>query len=64
MTERTSGSLWTARLWLIASLLFLLSAWQQPAKRAVWLALAVVFGIFAARARGGGSNGPGFPQEK
>ena len=38
-------------MWLVASLLFLLAAWQQPTQRAIWLALAVVFGIFAARAR-------------
>ena len=38
-------------MWLITCLLFLGAAWQQPAKRAIWVALAVVFGIFAARAR-------------
>src|SRR3954468_718459 len=40
------------RLWLIACLLFLLAAWRQPTNRAGSLSLAVVFGIFAAAARG------------
>jgi hypothetical protein len=39
------------RLWLVACLLFLLAAWQQPTKRAVFLSVAVVFGIIAARRR-------------
>jgi hypothetical protein len=34
---------------MVASLLFLLAAWQQPTKRAVFLSVAVVFGIIAAR---------------
>ena len=51
MTERVTRNPWTWRLWLVACLLFLLAAWQQPARRAVWLALAVLWGIFAARAR-------------
>jgi hypothetical protein len=38
-------------LWLVASLLFLLAAWQRPDKRAVFLAVGVVFGILAARGR-------------
>jgi hypothetical protein len=42
---------WVWRLWLVASLLFVLAAWQQPDKRAVYLSLAVVFGIIAARQR-------------
>jgi hypothetical protein len=33
---------------MVASLLFLLAAWQQPAKRVVFLSVAVVFGIIAA----------------
>ena len=51
MTEPVSRNPWAWRLWLITCLLFLVAAWQQPAKRAIWLALAVVFGIFAARTR-------------
>jgi hypothetical protein len=38
-------------LWLVTPLLFLLAAWRHPATRASSLALAVVFGIFAARLR-------------
>jgi len=41
---------WVPRLGLIASLLFMLAAWQQPAKRAVNLSLGVVFGIFGLAA--------------
>jgi hypothetical protein len=52
MTEQINRSRWVWRLWLIASLLFLLVAWQQPTRRAGSLALAVVFGIFAARMKG------------
>jgi hypothetical protein len=37
---------WTQRLWLVASLLFMLAARQQPANRVANLSLAVVFGIF------------------
>jgi hypothetical protein len=51
MTEPVNRNPWVWRLWLITCLLFLVAAWQQPAKRAIWVALAVVFGIFAARAR-------------
>jgi hypothetical protein len=42
---------WGWRLSMVPSLLFLLAAWQQPTKRAVFLSLAVLFGIFAARQR-------------
>jgi len=52
MTERVSRNRWVWRLWLMTCLLFLLAAWQQPTKRAGSLSLAVVFGIFAAVARG------------
>jgi len=44
-----SRSHWRWRLWLVTCLLFLLAAWQQPAKRAADLSVAVVFGIVAAR---------------
>ena len=57
MTERVSRRRWVWRLWLITCLLFLLAAWQQPTKRAGSLALAVVFGTFAAAVRGRRSNG-------
>jgi hypothetical protein len=39
------------RLWLVACVLFLLAAWQQPDKRAVFLSVAVIFGIIAERQR-------------
>ena len=42
---------WGWRLWLVTCLLFLLAAWQQPTKRAVFLSLAVFFGIVAAKQR-------------
>ena len=52
MNERSpSRSPWGWRLWLVACVLFLLAAWQQPARRAVSLSVAVVFGIIAARQR-------------
>jgi len=51
MTEPASHNRWAWRLWLITCLLFLLAAWQQPTTRAGSLALAVVFGIFAATIR-------------
>ena len=53
MTKEYARSRWGWRLWAIASLLFLLAAWQQPAKRAGSIGLAVVFGIIAARVRAG-----------
>ena len=53
MTKEHARSRWGWRLWAIASLLFLLAAWQQPAKRAGSIGLAVVFGIIAARVRAG-----------
>jgi hypothetical protein len=37
----------TGYLAMIASVLFLLAAWQQPDRRAVFLALGLVLGIFA-----------------
>ena len=52
MTERVNRNAWAWRLGLITCLLFLLAAWQQPTTRAGSLSLAVVFGIFAAAARG------------
>jgi hypothetical protein len=42
---------WGWRMWLVACLLFLVAAWQQPAKRAVFLSVAVLFGLIAARQR-------------
>ena len=53
MNERApTKNPWSWRLWLVACLLFLLAAWQQPTKRAVFFSVAVVFGIiFAARQR-------------
>ena len=39
-------NVWASRLWLVASLLFLLTAWNQPASRAINLSLATVFGVF------------------
>ena len=62
MTEQVSRNRWTWRLWLITCLLFLTAAWQQPTKRAMWLALAVVFGIFAAAARARRSNEQKLPR--
>jgi hypothetical protein len=48
---------WGWRLWAIASLLFLLAAWQQPAKRVGSLGLAIVFGIIAvAQSRQSGAS--------
>ena len=41
---------WVQPLWLIASVLFILAAWQHPAKRAVNLSLGVMFGIFGIAA--------------
>lgn len=38
----------TSWLWLAVSLLCLLAAWQQPDRRALFLALAVMFSIVAA----------------
>ena len=50
MNQKAPGrSHWRWRLWLVTCLLFLLAAWQQPAKRAAYLSVAVVFGIVAAR---------------
>lgn len=40
-------------LWFMASLLFLLAAWQRPDKRTVFLLFGVLFGILAVRARSG-----------
>jgi hypothetical protein len=42
---------WGWRLWLVTCLLFLLVAWQQPAKRGVSLSVAAVFGIIAVGQR-------------
>ena len=39
------------RLWLVAALLFLLAAWQQPTKRLAFASVAVVFGIIGVRQR-------------
>lgn len=36
---------WASGLWLMAALLFALTAWQQPANRVLDLSLATVFGI-------------------
>ncbi len=52
MNERPpTRNRWAWRLWLVVCVLFLLAAWQQPAKRAAFLSVAVVFGIIAARQR-------------
>jgi hypothetical protein len=49
MSERPpTRNSWGWNLWLVACLLFLLAGWQQPTKRAVFLSVAVVFGIVAA----------------
>ena len=41
---------WGPRLWLIASFLFMLAAWQRPATRSVNLSLGVVFGVLGMSA--------------
>jgi hypothetical protein len=48
MVQTTSKPV-TGYLALLASVLFLLAAWQHPDRRAIFLAVGLVLGIFAVQ---------------
>ncbi len=47
---------WGWRLWIVASLLFVLAAWIHPERRVGSLSLAVVFGVLGMSTRARNSN--------